>query len=633
MFNKSIAYRLSLFISIAVIVVFLAFISANFLFNRKLLRENTEIKAIGLNYEINSLVNRNIISTKEVAQNIAGQIIYYSQNNDADILLTEVMKKYELLNAIHVQIDSAISLPDNNYYIFRNNGRFLFEKGGTPIYNCQQAKNIIENLQDRTIASWTDAYRCREKENVVVSFTAPIMHQANGGELLPVGIVVCELSLTELNESLNQLKIGEKGYAFLINRKGDYITHPIEEWILKQNIYSLPSKVLDIEKFNVAEFLTNGEAGSTIGYPEFLNYEKQWVYFSPVNEKEWFLIIVIPYRELFTDLYIITFQMALFALLGIITIFFIIYFITKKLIKPLSIVTSRLNELKSDSDDSVSTLNEVKQVSDTLEYLKAWFEQYRISREQEELKSLRHKQDLVQASEIQQSLIKTTFPAFPERKEIDLYAIYKPAGVVSGDLFDYIFIDDDNLLLTIGDVSGAGIPAAIFMSVAQTIIKNNAVCKRAKNIVRKSNVELCTSNRHLYFLTLFLGVLNVKTGVLNFCNAAHYYPLILKQGGKVTELKLSHGLPLGLYPNKDYKDAKMILDPGDIIVLYTDGVTEVHNVQGKQFGTDRLKEGLKKMAGLSPEEIVKELNNQLETFQGEQQQHDDICLLVIKYMP
>ncbi|HDR52223.1 MAG TPA: hypothetical protein ENN90_11490, partial [Mariniphaga anaerophila] len=306
---------------------------------------------------------------------------------------------------------------------------------------------------------------------------------------------------------------------------------------------------------------------------------------------------------------------------------------TKKLIKPLSVVTSRLTEFQDESETPVSTLNEVKQVSDTLEYLKAWFEQYRISREQEEQKSLRRKQDLMQASEIQQSLIKTTFPAFPERKEIDLYAIYKPAGVVSGDLFDYFFIDEDNLLLTIGDVSGAGIPAAIFMSVAQTLIKNSAVCRRAKSIVRKSNVELCTSNRHMYFLTLFLGVLNVKTGVLNFCNAAHYYPLILKQGGKVTELKLSHGLPLGLYPDKDYKDAKVVLDPGDIMVLYTDGVTEVHNAQGKQFGSDRLKESLKNMAGLSPEEIVRKLDTQLETFQGEQPQHDDLCLLVIKYMP
>jgi phosphoserine phosphatase RsbU/P len=634
MLNKSIAYRLSRLISIAVIVVFLAFIIANFLFNQKLLRENIENNAITLSSEVNALINRNLVTTREVSANIAEQIIYYSRNGDAEILLSQIIDKYPFLNAIHVHIDSVLLLPYNNFYLFRENGSFVFRQSINPVYKCSNQKELFEEIKKSKAEGWTQPYRCLEKGNVVVSYYTPVLIHPAKGQTNYVGQIISELSLTGLNEEINRMKIGKRGYAFLVNKKGDYITHPDESWILNQNLYTLPSKSIDERKINLDEILGKEQTGSAIVYPEILDFEKSWVYYTPTNENRWFLIFIMPHKELFKELYWLTLQMFLFSLLGIIGIYWIISFIVKKEINPLSDVTSRLTKFSNpDGEVSQNTQNEVKLVSDSLEYLKAWFEKYRIAHEQEELKSLRRKEDLTQASEIQQSLIKITFPAFPDRKEIDLYAIYKPARVVSGDLFDYFFIDEDNLLLTIGDVSGAGIPAAIFMSVAQTIIKNNAVYKRAKNIVRKSNVELCTSNRHLYFLTLFLGVLNVKTGVLNFCNAAHYYPLILKPGGKVTELKLSHGLPLGLYPDKDYKDAKVVLEPGDTIILYTDGVTEMHNSRKEQFGSEKLKESLKKMAHLTPEEIVKKVNSELEVFQDKQPQHDDICLLAIKYIP
>jgi sigma-B regulation protein RsbU (phosphoserine phosphatase) len=230
-------------------------------------------------------------------------------------------------------------------------------------------------------------------------------------------------------------------------------------------------------------------------------------------------------------------------------------------------------------------------------------------------------------------LIKTTFPAFPNRTDLDLYAIYKPARVVSGDLFDYFLIDNENLVFTIGDVSGKGIPAAIFMSVAQTIIRSKADGKSSKKIVTKSNIELSTSNHHQYFLTLFLGVLNLRTGILNYCNAAHDFPYILKPDGKITELNEAHGLPLGLYPDKEYKESKIKIEKGDTIILYTDGVTELLNEQKIQFGSGRLKEKLQILGNLPPTEIVSSLEKDLEDFRGDHPQADDICLFAIKYKP
>ena len=634
MLNKSIAYRLTLFISLAVITVFVAFITANYIFNRKLLRSNIENHAISMSMEVNSLVKQNTLTTNEVARNITKQIIYYSKNEDAEFLLSMAMQEYPFLNAIHVKVDSSVSLPFNHYSIFHDaNDNLIFKENTESLFYCQTQRELFENIPDSAVSGWTEPYRCHAKGNVVVSYFTPIIAFKQDGQETFSGHVICELSLTELNEAINQMEIGERGYAFLITDEGDYITHPNEDWILNKNVYSLPSKSITQEKINIETTFQNRLTGSTIVYPEILDFEKSWVYYTPVNENRWFLIFIMPYKELFHELTWITIRMILFALVGILVIYLIIYYITKKLIEPLSDVTTRLTVFRGENTTKKNTSNEVQMVSETLEYLKEWFDQYRTVSEEEEMKSLRRKQDLQQASEIQMGLIKTTFPAFPDRNDIDLYAIYKPARVVSGDLFDYFFIDNENLVFTIGDVSGKGIPAAIFMSVAQTIIRSKADGKDPRKIVKKSNIELSTSNHHQYFLTLFLGVLNLRTGILNYCNAAHDFPYILKPDGTITELNEAHGLPLGLYPDKEYKESQIKLEKGDTIILYTDGVTDLLNEQKIQFGSERLREKLQNMGDHPPAEIVVNIEKDLEDFRGDHPPGDDICFFAIKYKP
>jgi sigma-B regulation protein RsbU (phosphoserine phosphatase) len=229
------------------------------------------------------------------------------------------------------------------------------------------------------------------------------------------------------------------------------------------------------------------------------------------------------------------------------------------------------------------------------------------------------------------SLINTDFTFFKERKDIDLFAIYKPARIVSGDLFDFVFLEKDNLFFTIGDVSGKGLSAAFFMSVAQTILKSNARLKTPGIIVEKVNNELYTVNQHQFFLTLFCGVLNLKTGVLIYCNAAHTSTLILSSNGEITELEQSHGMPLGLYPNRTYEESKIKLKPGDTIVLYSDGVTEQQGINNQYFGIDRLYHVLNKSAFMKPEEIINEVYENLDLFKGEMKQTDDITLMVMKF--
>jgi len=629
MFNKSIAYKLSIYISLAVIGVFLIFIIAAYFFNQQLLRENIENRAIGMSSKINVEIINNVSVTREVALNISEQVIYYNQNDDVDKLLLMVLKKYSFINAIHIFIDSTYTNEVRNFYVGRRGEQIVFEEQNELIYNCQAEQKIFQNIQNSDGKNWTEPYRCGEQyNNTVVAYYCPI-HVQNGNEK-QIGLVYCELSLSEMNETINQMDVGDNGYAFIVNKNGDYLTHPNKDRILNQNLYHLSTKVVDLKKNDITAILNNNQTGSTIAYPEILNYEKSWVYYTPTNNNRWLLIFIMPYNELFNELYIQTLRMLLFAVAGIIIIYFLIAYFSNRLIQPLSSVTLQLNKLNR-AGTSTSTKNEVKQVADSLNYLKLWFKKYRIAQEEEELKNHRRRQDLMQASEIQQSLIKTDFPAFPNRDEIDVYALYKPARVVSGDLFDFFFVDDENLVFTIGDVSGKGVPAAIFMSIAQTIIKNNISFKKAKSIVGKANQDLCTNNMHQFFVTLFLGILNVKKGELNYCNAAHTVSFILKNNGTLTELNQTHGLPLGLYTNKNYKDSKIELENGDKIILYTDGVTELLNHNNTQYGIDQLKETLIPLKKLGPEELVNRIEVSLDIHRGNIPQSDDICVFVIEY--
>uniref|UniRef100_UPI003217F10F SpoIIE family protein phosphatase n=1 Tax=uncultured Draconibacterium sp. TaxID=1573823 RepID=UPI003217F10F len=635
MLNKSIAYRLSIYISLAVISVFVAFIGIYFLFNQQLIEENIENKAITLSAEITSDVNQYVVTVKEIASNISEQIIYYSKQNQADYFIMSLIKKYPFLNAIHINIDSTITdISYRNYYSYRLNNSIEINKSNEEFTTCLGQEESIERLVEGQIPGWSEPFRCEQTNSVVVAMYFPIVMGNSSNGKRTVGKVFCELSLFELNKSVNQVQVGKNGFAFLISKGGLFITHPVQDWILKRSIFDLSKSVFDVSEIDAEGVLNESKSGTLIAYPELFDHKKSWVYYTPITNNGWILIFVLPFKELYEPLYLPVLQMLFFSVLGILIIYLLVTYITDRQIQPLSSVTKQLKMFSRITgnweDDSE---NEIALVSGSLNSMRKWYEKYKVKSTQEAQKRESRERDLLQASEIQQSFIKTDFPAFPERNDIDLYATYKPAQGVSGDLFDYFFVDDKNLVFTIGDVSGKGIPAAFFMSVAQTIIKNNSKQRTARMIVEGANAELYTNNQHQFFLTLFLGILNVETGKLTYCNAAHTAPYILKENGELINLAQSHGLPLGLYPDKKYEQAEVQLNNGDSIVIYTDGVTELHDENQQQYGSLRLEQNLSSLAGLSPKEMVLKIEKSLSQFIGETKQSDDISILILKYTP
>ncbi|MBR5752888.1 MAG: SpoIIE family protein phosphatase, partial [Clostridia bacterium] len=240
--------------------------------------------------------------------------------------------------------------------------------------------------------------------------------------------------------------------------------------------------------------------------------------------------------------------------------------------------------------------------------------------------------ELQMAGEIQSSMLPQEFPPFPDRKEFDIYAVMDPAREVGGDFYDFFLIDDDHLCLVIADVSGKGIPAALFMMISKVILQSfSAVSQSAADILTRVNESMCANNRVDMFVTVWLGILEISTGRLVTSNAGHEYPVMKRAEGPYKLLKSKHGLALGCMSGVKYREHDVTLLPGDRIFVYTDGVPEATNANNEMFGTDRMIDALNADPDVSPRELLENVHRAVDGFVKDAEQFDDLTMLCIEY--
>lgn len=238
------------------------------------------------------------------------------------------------------------------------------------------------------------------------------------------------------------------------------------------------------------------------------------------------------------------------------------------------------------------------------------------------------------ATRIQASMLPSTFPAFPDRTEFDLYATMKPAKEVGGDFYDYFLIDDDHLALVMADVSGKGVPAALFMTVSKSILKYRALNGGSPaDILSYVNNCLCEENGMDMFVTIWFGILTISTGELTAANAGHEYPIFTDETGAYVLIKDKHGFVCGGMPDMKYREATYTLSPGGRLFLYTDGAPEATNLDKELFGTERLVDALNECKEASPKETLSHVTQRIDEFVGPAEQFDDTTMLCLIYQP
>ena len=255
--------------------------------------------------------------------------------------------------------------------------------------------------------------------------------------------------------------------------------------------------------------------------------------------------------------------------------------------------------------------------------------QHDLEQENERIRS-----ELAMASRIQSAMLPGIFPAFPERKEFDIYASMDPVRGVGGDFFDFFFIDRNRLCLLIADVSGKGIPAALFMMASKIILADNAKSgKSPAQILQDTNEAICANNPEEMFVTVWLGILDISTGLLTTANAGHEYPALMHADGQFELFRDRHGLVVGGMPGVKYHEHSLQMYPGSKLFVYTDGVPEATDAENALFGTARMLEALNAHANESPKQILHGVRQAVNEFVSDMEQFDDLTMMCLEYMP
>ena len=322
----------------------------------------------------------------------------------------------------------------------------------------------------------------------------------------------------------------------------------------------------------------------------------------------------------------------------LLSIFAYYYYVRRILIRPLrtlhhaaiGLVESKMAAL-SDFRVEVNTGDELEELAHSFQYMVSELNEYiqnlsRVTAEKERIGA-----ELDVARHIQASMLPCIFPAFPERHEFDIYASMTPAKEVGGDFYDFFLVDDDHLALVMADVSGKGVPAALFMMISKTLLKSAAQSGLSpKAVLEKVNDQLCENNEAEMFVTVWLGILEISTGKMKCANAGHEYPAIMRRGGSFELFRDKHGFVLAGMEGARYREYELELDAGDRLVVYTDGVPEATNASNTLYGTDRMLRALNAAEGGSCRQLLEALHRDVDEFAGGADQFDDITMLCIE---
>ena len=318
----------------------------------------------------------------------------------------------------------------------------------------------------------------------------------------------------------------------------------------------------------------------------------------------------------------------------------LIYFfrIKKNVIRPIVTLKQETDELMTrlDSEElfrsEVRTGDELEVLAHSIEEMDRSLKRYikentAITAERERLRT-----ELELARGIQEAMLPNIFPPFPERNEFDIYASMDPAKEVGGDFYDFFLIDEDHIALVIADVSGKGIPAALFMMMVKIMVQNCVLAGLGpKKAMEQVNALICRNNPENMFVTVWLGVLDLRTGRLTAVNAGHEYPMLKEPGGAFELIKDRHGLAVGVMEGVSYREYELTLRPGSTLFVYTDGLPEATSGENELMGTERALQALNGIAGAGPEELLKNVQHAADTFVGDAPQFDDLTMLCLCY--
>lgn len=636
--NRGIAFRLAVPVLIGAAFIFLVIFGVGYFHSRDTILRNMEESARNLAHRIAYRIESVLAPVEKVPMNLA-MVIENFEPHEPKILETlrrTLIDNPEIYGST-VAFEPNSFDPGRQYYapyLSRNGKELRISYLGGENYRYFH-QDWYQIPRETGKPCWSEPYFDEGGgEILMATYSLPFFGETEGGRQV-AGVITADISLEWLEKIVSEIRIYQTGYGFIISRNGTFVTHPEKRWGMNETIFSVGEARSDTVLREIGRRMIKGESGFGEFTGDHLN-RRGFLFFAPIGVSNWSLGIFFPEDELMAELKEFNRKGVYLAIAGLLLLVLVVWLVSRTITRPLTALSGAAGEMATGNlEVDVPGLNrggEVGVLARSFHHMKESLKVH--IRELLETNATRERieSELNIAREIQMGLLPKIFPPFPDVSEFDLYALIKPAREVGGDLYDFYRVGDHHVCFVLGDVSGKGIAASLFMAVTMTLVKTTAAHGlNPHEILREVNAQLSRDNASAMFVTLFCGILNTRTGELRYANGGHNLPVLLRKNGEVVFLEGTDGILLGAMAELEYEMKETFLAEGDGLFVYSDGVTEAMDRNGTLYSEERLLSRLSDVHTRSACEIVEAVMRDVTLFEEGSPQADDIAMLTVRY--
>ena len=634
--RRKLSVRVSLWVVLFAAIIFNVALGFLFFQSRDAVREEAVNHAMQI-LDKTSLRVEGILNRVEVASNMTTWLVQRHPDKPDSMF---VYSRGMLLNNPDFYNCSIAFEP----YYFKDKGRYFSaytKHDGDSIRTIQGGSDkyqyffmdwyLMPMLLDKPC--WTEPYMdydvATNTSEMVTSFFQTI--KDHHGQ--KIGVINTSLSISWLSQTISATKPYPNSYSIMIGRGGTYFVHPDTTKITRQTIYTQTIEKPDTALEALGHAMQRGEEGMK---HMIIDGEDCYVFYKPLGQTGCSMAIVCPEKDVFSSFNRLRQSVMAIVIIGLLLMLYLFIRIITRELNPLRRLAQEAETIASGQFEAelpdFQRIDEIGQLSHSFADMQQSLVKYIEELKETTAQKASIERDLHIASDIQKGMLPEKFPTKADCDDVQIYASLTPAKDVGGDLFDFYF-RDEKLFFCIGDVSGKGVPASLFMAVTRAVFRTvSAHESMPDQIVTTMNKMMVDMNKTLMFVTLFVGVLDLPTGRLHYCNAGHDAPLLV--GAGVGELPCDSNIPVGFMPTWKYTLQEALISPGTTIFLFTDGLTEAMNADCALFQMNRINEvALKALSTqqLEPHQLIEQMTAAVHEFVGDAEQSDDLTMMAIQY--
>ena len=638
--KKTLASHIIRNVLIFCIGLFLVTFSIYYSFTHHTIKETARENAILLATNTVNRIEKVLSPAEKIPENISAMLESAFLSKDSIIpFLKSILKNNKDVYGSTIAYEPGF-FPDKGLYF----APYVFQKGDT-IRSIMLGDENYEyfymdwyQIPKMTNAPyWSEPYFDEGGGNILMTTYSVPFYTFLKGRKTFTGIVTIDVSLEWLTKIMSEVKIFSTGYAFLLSRNGVIISHPNKAYVMNESIFTIAKENNQPGMRNIGREMISGKSNfASADFKSKYHPGKLWINYRGLPSSHWSIAVIYPEKEMFAALHRINYILLFLIIAGLSLLSFFTIKIINNLTEPLKhfAVSARLIAEGNFNVrlPEIKTEDEMKELYNSFSYMQKELSEYIVNLKATTTAKEKIESELRIAKEIQMAMIPHIFPPFPDLPQVDVFAVLKSAKEVGGDLYDFFVIDGNKFCFAIGDVSGKGVPASLYMAVTRTLVRSISDKETAPSVIVSSlNKSLSSNNESSMFVTFFLGILDLATGELKYCNAGHNPPVVIRQKGAVAMFDKTSFIPVGLFEDYEYGESTLQFGPGDKIFLYTDGINEAENAENKLFGDENLMSIIRKNTFSSPRELISRMEEGVALHVDGCAQSDDITMMTIVY--